>query len=154
MNNRPFTIQLIILGGFILFFYIFFALAAQIYKDYRLQKHIEEFESKIEELADLANRKPQDIEYFSSKEYKDRYAKESLNLLNPGEKLIVIPQEEQKIVKGRSNLLAGKTSQSILDLPNRNQWWEYFFGETLSLKAPKEPIELPALEPIQETTGG
>lgn len=137
---KPFTAQLIIIGGFILFFYVFFALATQIYRDYRLEKHIGEFEGRIKELAQLARQKPKDVDYFSSPEYKDRYAKENLNLLNPGERVIVIPEEEQNVVKGETlDPQAAFASSSLLALPPQIQWWEYFFGETLSLKV--SPIE-------------
>jgi cell division protein FtsB len=138
-RNKPFTVQLIIIGGFIVFFYIFFALATSIYKAYRLEQHIAQFESRINELAKTANQKPEDVKYFSSIEYKDQYAKENLNLLNPGERLIIIPQEEQKIKRGVSLLsMESNTPKAVLNLPNRNQWWAYFFGQTLSVEATKQ----------------
>lgn len=153
-KNRPFSFQLIIIGGFVIFFYLFFALATQVYKDYQIQKHIENFEAKIADLSVLANRKPKDVQYFSSLEYKDRYAKENLNLLNPGEKLIVIPQEEHNVVKGPSAALArGKTPDAVLSLPNKNQWWEYFFGQTLSVKAPLQPQTPEPAKIIEEIQG-
>lgn len=115
-----------------MFFYVFFALAAQIYKDYKIQNHITEFESRIDELAAIAKQKPSDILYFSSVEYKDRYAKENLNLLNPGERLIVIPQEDQNVVVGAQEKPA-LASRDVLAFSNPVQWWEYFFGDTLSV---------------------
>ena len=30
------------------------------------------------------------------------------------------------------------TPSSVLNMPNRKQWWEYFFGQTLSVRAPEE----------------
>jgi cell division protein FtsB len=131
-KNKPFVLQLVIVGGFLVFIYIFFALATSIYRDYKLEVNIEQFENEIERLADLAQQKPKDIEYYQSNEYKDRYAKESLNLLNPGERLIIIPQEDQ-IVK--SEVVVDRFYHTqVLELPYRNQWWEYFFGRTLSLE--------------------
>jgi len=131
-KNKPFILQLIIVGGFLIFIYIFFALATSIYRDYKLEVNIEKFENTIDNLAKMAKQKPADVKYYQSKEYKDKYAKENLNLLNPGEKLIIIPKEE-KIVK--SEVVVDKlTNSDILKLPNRNQWWEYFFGRTLSIK--------------------
>ncbi len=122
MKNKPFTTQLLIIGGFIAFFYIFFALTTQIYKDYKLEKHLSDFESKINELAHLANQKPDDVQYFSSEQYKDRYAKESLNLLNPGERLIVIPGENYELNRRKSVLTASQPPSAVLDLPKARQW--------------------------------
>ena len=131
-KNKPFIIQLIIVGGFLVFIYIFFALATSIYKDYKLEVNIETFEDTIDNLAKMAQQKPEDVKYYQSSQYKDKYAKENLNLLNPGEKLIIIPKEEQII---KSEVVINKLASSdILKLPNRNQWWEYFFGRTLSIK--------------------
>jgi len=137
-RNKPFLLQFIIVGGFLLFLYIFFALATAIYRDYKLETNIEKFGNEIDSLAEKANQKPKDVDYYQSEAFKDKYAKESLNLLNPGEKLIIIPQEQQ-IVK--SEVVIDRLDNSdILKLPNRNQWWEYFFGHTLSLTVPEEPV--------------
>ena len=135
-KNKPFVIQLVIVGGFLIFIYIFFALAASVYKDYKLELNIEKFENAIENLAEMASQKPKDVKYYQSEEYKDKYAKESLNLLNPGEKLIIIPNEE-KIVKSEV-IVESFYHENVLKLPNRNQWWEYFVGRTLSVEIKQE----------------
>jgi len=141
-RNKPLTLQFIIVGGFLVFLYIFFALATSIYRDYKLDMNIEDFQSQIDSLAELAGQKPKDVKYFQSDEYKDRYAKENLNLLNPGEKLIIIPDEEQVV---KSEVVVERYDYSnVLKLPNRNQWWEYFFGRTLSVQAPEEKTNEPA----------
>jgi len=132
-RNRPFILQLVIVGGFLLFLYIFFALATSIYRDYKLEINIQEFKDEIDDLAQMANQKPKDVQYHQSEQYKDKYAKESLNLLNPGEKLIIIPQED-KVVKSEEIIINRLDYSNILERPNRNQWWEYFFGRTLSLE--------------------
>jgi hypothetical protein len=134
-KNRPFFYQIIIVGGFLIFLFIFFALTKAVYRDYRLDLHIQSFEDEIDQLADLAHQKPRDVLYYQSSQYKDKIAKESMNLLNPGEKLIIIPQE-RKIV--RSEVIIDRFDHGdVLFLPNQNQWWEYFFGSTLSLKTQK-----------------
>ena len=136
-KSKSFVTQLVIVGGFLVFLYIFFALATSVYKDYRLDASIGRFEDEINQLADKARQKPKGVAFYQSSQYKDRYAKENLNLLNPGERLIVIPQED-KIVKSEVVLAVKTDFSAVLKLPNRNQWWEYFFGRTLSLKAPQQ----------------
>jgi cell division protein FtsB len=141
-RNRPFIIQFVIVGGFIVFLYIFFALATSIYKDYQLEKNIGSFQDEISNLDALAKQKPKDVSFYQSEEFKDKYAKESLNLLNPGEKVIIIPTDDQVV---KSETATDRFEQEdILKLPNRNQWWEYFFGRTLSLEAPSLPSATPA----------
>ena len=144
-----------VIGGFIFFFYMFFALATSIYRDYKLESQIQKFEANIDNLADLAQQKPEDVSYFASEQYKDRYAKENLNLLNPGEKLIIIPEEERIVEKGPVELMTDKFDpKSIMGKSNIVQWKEYFFGQTLSIKPVKEFDVNSILEPIEDPFEG
>ena len=150
-RNKPFVLQLIIVGGFLVFLYIFFALATSVYRDFKLETGIQGFEDEIARLAELAKRKPQDVHYYQSGEYKDKYAKENLNLLNPGEKLIIIPQEKQNV---KLEVVTERFSYSnVLELPNRNQWWEYFFGQTLSMQTKQRDKQSsePSLNPKERS---
>ena len=149
-KTRSFVTQLVIVGGFIIFLYVFFALTTSVYKDYKLDTSIGKFEDEINLLAEKAQQKPKGVAYYQSSQYKDRYAKENLNLLNPGEHLIIIPQEE-KVVKSEVVLVDKADNSMVLKLPNRNQWWEYFFGRTLSLKAPQLPNKSYTPTPEGET---
>jgi cell division protein FtsB len=133
-KSSPFVTQLVIVGGFLVFLYVFFALATSVYKDYKLDSSIQQFETEIDQLAEKAKQKPKGVAFYQSPEYKDRYAKENLNLLNPGERLIVIPHEDQN-VKAEQVATDAIDNTAILKLPNRNQWWAYFFGHTLVLNA-------------------
>jgi|GEM_PF-419638 len=134
IQRKSFTFQLLIMGGFFFFFYMFFSLATSIYRDYKLETEITSFEDEINDLADKAGQKPSDLKYLQSNEYKDRYAKENLGLLNPGEKIIILPDPEQKVEQGPVELMTDILSpDSVLNKPNNNQWWEYFFGQTLSV---------------------
>lgn len=134
MQKKSFTFQLFVMGGFLFFFYMFFALTTSIYRDYKLNTEIDSFRSEINNLAKTADQKPLDLKYLESNQYKDRYAKENLNLLNPGEKLIILPDPQQNIEQGPVQLMTDILSpDSILHQPNPVQWREYFFGPTLSL---------------------
>jgi hypothetical protein len=143
-TNKPFTFQLMVIGGFIFFFYMFFALAMSIYRDYKLESEIDKFQQDINQLAQYARQKPEDVQYFASEQYKDRYAKENLNLLNPGERLIIIPEDQKVVEQGPAVLEDDKFDpSSIINKGNPTQWKEYFFGKTLSLKVPSKPITTP-----------
>ncbi len=138
MHNKPFTLQLIVVGGFLVFMFIFSALAKSVYQDYKLEQDIKEFEAVVNELEVLAAQKPKDVQYYQSEEYKDRYAKENLNLINSGERLIIIPKDE-KVVK--TEVATDRFSMNrILQLPNSDQWWEYFFGHSLSFQPAKKSL--------------
>ena len=142
------------MGGFFFFFYMFFALATSIYRDYKLETDIETFQDEINDLADRANQKPEDLKYLQSDEYKDRYAKENLNLLNPGEKIIILPDPDQRVEQGPVVLMTEALSpDSVLNKANNQQWWEYFFGQTLSV-APAKNAPNRFFETEEETPEG
>ncbi len=151
MRSKSFTFQLFVMGGFLFFFYMFFALATSIYRNYKLETEIEKFEGAVNELAEMAKQKPQDLKYLQSDQYKDRYAKESLSLLNPGEKLIILPREDRRVEQGPVELMTDILSpNSILNKPNNQQWWAYFFGNTLTVEAKSVKI-IPPVIPEKES---
>ena len=151
IRNKSFTFQMLVIGGFIFFFYMFFALAVAIYRDYRFEYEKQHFEADINELDYMLQQKPEDVAYFNSIQYRDRYAKENLNLLNPGEKLIIIPEEDLIIKKGPVELMTDKFDPiSIMNKSNLTQWKEYFFGQTLSVK----PARMPIREPLEDLLEG
>ena len=155
MQRKSFKFQLFIMGGFFFFFYMFFALATSIYRDYKLDTEIGSFEDLINDLAERANQKPADLKYLQSDEYKDRYAKENLNLLNPGEKLIILPDPERNVEQGPVQLMTEILSpDSILNKPNNQQWWAYFFGQTLSVESTPKSVPSRFFEPEKETPIG
>ena len=131
-KNLNLKTQLIILASFFVFFYVFFALASSIYRDYRLESHIAKFEADIAHMETLVYNKPNDIAYYESIQFKDKYAKENLNLINPGEKLIIIPKEDQNV---RPEFAPARyENEAVLSLPHPQQWWAYFFGQTLTVQ--------------------
>ncbi len=150
-KQKSFHFQITIIGGFFIFFYMFFALTTSIYRDYKLETQIREFEAEVDDLAQAARQKPQDIKYYTSPEYKDRYAKESLNLLNPGEKIILLPDQNHVVEQGEVTLMTELLSpSSVLNKSKPAQWKAYFFGNTLSLTP---PISSPSSPRLREGIG-
>lgn len=134
-KKSSFGLQLFIVAGFFVFFYMFFALATSIYLDYKFQTEIKEFEADIEVLAKEAREKPQEIARVNSPQWIDQKAKESLNLLSSGEKMILLPSEDNVVEEGEVELMTDFLSpSSIINQPNPVQWREYFFGQTLSVQ--------------------
>lgn len=148
-EKKSLTFQLVLMAGFLFFFYMFFALASSIYRDYKLESEIGKFEAEIDKLALAANQKPKDLMYLQSDEYKDLYGKESLNLLNPGEEWISVPKPEENIEEGPVELTPEVFSpEAVLNQPNPIQWKEYFFGQTLSVEPQSTSKTTPPESPI------
>jgi len=83
----------------------------------RLEKEILELEKQNLELSSL-------IEYFASQEYIEKEAREKLNLGKPGEKIVIMPQEQKN-----NEMLVNNEEEKEQDFKNAFlKWWKYFFG--------------------------
>jgi len=83
-----------------------------------LQKQIADFEKKNKNLEQLAG-------YLQTDEFKTREAKEKLNLVKEGEKVIIAKKQE---VEEAIEAIDIQKPEVKIDRPNYYYWWHYFFG--------------------------
>lgn len=111
--------------SFFAIIYASLALARITWQNYKIDQKIialnEELEKLSEENFELKNK----IAYYKTNSYRERLAREKLNLQKPGEIVIVItpsspPSSEKKPVS--KNTEGDKRS-------NYQKWRDYFFGE-------------------------
>ena len=77
-----------------------------------------------QEVADLSGKNTelaQMIKYFQSEEYVEREAREKLNLQKPGEKVVIVPEEN-----GLRGAVMGDGDE--MEKHNWEKWIDYFFG--------------------------
>ena len=83
---------------------------------------------KNQELAEENSKKIQDFEYYNSDAYKEKIAKQSFGLINPGEEVIIIPEKKNPPALTKDE--EEKQHQDALDKsPNYKKWWLFFFTE-------------------------
>jgi len=139
-QNEFGVMKIVLIVGFFIVAYMLYNLTVSIYENYQIEKHIASFEARNEELRLENAQKQDDLAYYISSEYIDKIAKQNLNLVNRGEKLIVIPDED--LVTFSSDETASQLSESERSSwPNPKKWWEFFFGSNpfklgLDSKAP------------------
>jgi len=119
--------RLVLIVGFFIVAYMLYNLAVSIYENYQIEKHIAEFEARNVELQTENKQKQEDLEYYISDEYIDKIAKQNLNLVNPGEKVIVIPDEDL-VVLSQDEDTAALSEQIRASWPNPKKWWKFFFS--------------------------
>lgn len=101
-------------------------LATNLYKDLqqrkRVKQEIENLKSQINDVdkqnSDLKNL----ITYFETDEYVESFSREKLGLKKPGEKIIVLPKEEN--LEQKSN----NSEEEPIIYENIKSWWSYFFA--------------------------
>lgn len=84
--------QLTIVVGLIVVGFMAFGLALSYYRNILFETHLEQIAEQNDLLEEHLQDEQGDLDYYRSAQYKDKYAKETLGRLNPGEKVIIITQ--------------------------------------------------------------
>ena len=79
-------------------------------------------------IAQENKQKEADYSYYSSDAYIEKFAKQNLGLVNPGEEVIVIPSSSL----GSTGVVGGATDEQndgagVQQLSNPQKWWKFFF---------------------------
>ena len=126
--ESPFDMMRITLVlGFFVVAYMLYNLTVSIYENYQIEQHIQDFEARNAELREENMQKMDDLQYYISEEYIDKVAKQNLNLINPGEQVIVIPDEDL-IVMSQDEDTAALSEQIRSSWSNPKKWWKFFFS--------------------------
>ena len=102
-----------------------FFLSRELYKSYRLDQQISTYHQKNQQIQEQIETEKEKILYFASPRYQDKYAKEVLNKLNPGEKVFIITEKQENVLIPQSEIL-DKTPIKYTPL---EAWQKYFFDE-------------------------
>lgn len=94
LKSRLNTGKAFLISGFILVAYLLYALTVSLYKNYQLDLHIQQFQEKNEQIARENEEKLKNYKYYTSASYIEKMAKQNLNLVNPGEEVIIVPKTE------------------------------------------------------------
>ena len=83
-----------------------------------LENEITSLESENTELEDL-------LQYVKTEEFAKREAREKLNLVGPGEEVIVIPRADAGLAKEAG--VSGASEEAPAKFASAMRWWNYFF---------------------------
>lgn len=119
-------IQAIIIAMFAAVFYMLFLITTSIYKDYKNEEYLAKLEEDSQRILEDNLRKESNFYYYQSAQYKDKYAKEELSKLNPGEQMIVFTKTEENIYSVEEE--EKQKEIQVLYFSKPKQWTEYFFG--------------------------
>jgi hypothetical protein len=94
---EPLSKQLTIVVGLSVVAIMAFGLFHSFYQNLLFERLLRDLENQNKKISRDIDQGYRDLEYFRSDHYKDKYAKENLNLLNPGEKILIISQKVDPI---------------------------------------------------------
>lgn len=89
---EPISKQLTIVIGLTVVGFMAFGLALSFYRNILFENTLKEIADQNKQLAAHIDEGYSDLAYYQSDQYKDKFAKENMDKLNPGEKLVIITQ--------------------------------------------------------------
>jgi len=121
------VMRIVLIVGFLVVAYMLYNLTVSIYDNYQIEQHIAEFEARNELLTDENQKKLEDFQYYTSQEYIEKIAKTNLGLINPGEEVIIIPNDDFIVLSEEEDL--AMVSEQIRDSwSTPKKWWMFFFS--------------------------
>ncbi len=104
------------------------------YRKHKLVKEIDQLKNEVERLEggnhELANL----MEYLKQETYLEKEARIKLNLKKPGEKVVIVPQNQESENSALNQEVSlDQTNQTDFKNESANywKWWEYFFQSSL-----------------------
>ncbi len=132
---EPVSKQLTIVIGLTVVGFMAFGLALSFYRNILFQKTLEDMQTENDKIAEKIQQGYADLEYYQSDQYKDKFAKENLNKVNNGEKILIIsnPPKDPALATDEQTSLDKERQQAayyeLLDqMPVIEQWNLFFFN--------------------------
>ncbi len=131
---EPISKQLTIVVGLTVVGFMAFGLALSFYRNILFEQTLTELAVQNEKIAKDIEKGYQDLEYYASNQYKDKYAKENLRRINPGEKVLMITELPPPIVPTPEMTAQEQERQEaayqelLRQMPVLDQWKLYLFN--------------------------
>ncbi len=122
LSSRAITVVV-----FIVIIYAAFGLTKVTWQNYKVNQQIISLKDSIKKADEENFNLKSKIDYYKTDSYRERQAREKLNLQKPGEIVIVIPNSPQaeEINKEEQNKVVEKPTIRS----NFQKWQDYFFGK-------------------------
>lgn len=131
---EPISKQLTIVIGLTVVGFMAFGLALSFYRNILFEQTLEDIEAQNEAIAASIERGYRDLEYFRSAQYRDKFAKENMGRLNPGERMILITRPANATEGDIVDELVQKERREaaydelLRQMPVFEHWKLYLFG--------------------------
>ncbi|PIR48759.1 hypothetical protein COU80_03625 [Candidatus Peregrinibacteria bacterium CG10_big_fil_rev_8_21_14_0_10_55_24] len=133
-NLEPLSKQFTIIVGLTVVGFMAFGYALSFYRNILFEQTLENIHNQNRNLRQEIAQGYRDLEYYRSGQYKDKYAKENLGLVSPGEHVLIIQQpittsamanEELSELQGEQQRVA--YLELLRQMPVIEHWKLYLF---------------------------
>ena len=117
--------KVVLLVGFGAILFMLYFLSRSLYQSYSLERKMDYFTHQNQKIEEDIDKIESQVAYYQTWNYRDKYAKEILNKLNPGEKVLVLRGTQENFLIPESEYLQADTGA----IKPIDAWGVYFFGE-------------------------
>ena len=132
-NLEPISKQLTIVVGLTVVGFMAFGLALSFYRNALFEQTLDEIRAQNSALKKSIKKGYQELEYYRSSQFKDKYAKENLNVVQPGEKVLIITEKQHTTsIPTEENSTALQEREAtylelLREMPVIEHWKLFFF---------------------------
>lgn len=131
---EPFSKQLTIIVGLTVVGFMAFGLALSFYRNILFEQRLKNYDLQNKKLGQEIIAQGQSLDYYRSTQFKDKYAKESLGLVSPGEKVLILTEDPENTLDTGKTLSEEEAKQAAYEellrqMPVLEHWKLYLFYE-------------------------
>lgn len=132
---EPLSKQVTIVIGLTVVGFMTFGLTLSFYRNIMFERTLEQLAEENRLIAQGIDDGYQDLEYYRSRQYRDKFAKENLSRLNPGEQVIIINQAAttthplEEAGEARQERTDAAWQELLHQMPVKEHWYLYLFRQ-------------------------
>lgn len=100
---------------------VMFGYARAYYQDYLVTQEIQQLQNQAKSLQAKKMELLEVLKYVKSDSFAEEKARTELNMVKPGEQVLVVPKSEVKGNRQENNSMIG-----LSNISNYKKWWKYF----------------------------
>ena len=126
MKNKTAILTIVFILGSIAAGYVMFVAGKEVYRGKKIDQEIEKLKAEAEKIESDNSELKEKIAYLDSDQFREKIAKEKLNLRKDGEKVIEIRSASVSISEEKSEIEPIEEVKKE-DLKIYQKWWRIFF---------------------------
>jgi len=125
-KKASFLFRVLIVCGFMALFYISYSIFQQAYKQNQINVEIASLQQEVEDLHQDNQNLLDFVNYIQTDDFKEKEAKDKLNLVKEGETVVLVKEKEVPI--RQEAVVEQKKPELVVNRSNYYWWWHLLFS--------------------------
>ena len=126
-EKHSILIKILLIAGSMALVFIMVAVYKEAYKKRQIQEQINKLQEEAERISRENSLTEEKIAYLESQDYKEKEAKDKLNLQNPDENVVIVEPGVKSKIQSEEFNVAQVSQPAVNQVSIPIKWWNYFF---------------------------